>query len=173
MRQQARPNFRTLAKAQAGLALSILSYVPLRLQNLTSLQFDVHIFVQPGAHAISSLEIPAAEVKNRTDLAFDIPRHIAKMLIEYRDRIAPRIIGHRPDRLFVNVDGSPKSPATVAWLIVQYAKRRAGITLTSASVPAPEREGPARCRAGQLRNRQASARPQEPQDHGRSLRRRG
>jgi integrase len=131
VRQQARPNFRTLAKAQAGLALSILSYVPLRLQNLTSLQFDVHIFVQPGAHAISSLEIPAAEVKNRTDLAFDIPRHIAKMLIEYRDRIAPRIIGHRPDRLFVNIDGSPKSPATVAWLIVQYAKRRAGITLTS------------------------------------------
>jgi integrase len=130
VRQQAGPNFRTLAKAQAALALSILSYMPLRLQNLISLQFGVHIFLQAGPHAISSLEISAAEVKNSTELAFDIPRHIANMLIEYRDRIAPKIIGHRPDRLFVNVDGSPKSPSTVACLIVQYAKRRAGITLT-------------------------------------------
>ena len=131
VRRQENPNFRTLAKAQAALGLAILSYMPLRLQNLSPLTFDVHVFLQAGAHATSSLEIPAAEVKNKTELAFDIPRHIAKMLIEYRDRISPKIIGHRPDRLFVNADGSPKSPATVAWLIVQYAKRRAGIVLTS------------------------------------------
>jgi integrase len=130
VRKVVRPNFRTLAKAQAALALSILSYMPLRLQNLAALRFDVHLFVQAGAHAISSLEIPAAEVKNKSELAFDIPRHIVKMLIEYRDRIAPNIIGHRPERLFVNTDGSPKSPSTVAWLIVNYAKRRAGIILT-------------------------------------------
>jgi integrase len=131
VRRQERPNFRTLAKAQVALALSILSYMPLRLQNLAALTFDVHLFVQAGPHAISSLEIPAAEVKNKSELAFDIPRHIVKMLIEYRDRIAPQIIGHRPERLFVNADGSPKSPSTVAWLIVNYAKRRAGIILTA------------------------------------------
>jgi integrase len=33
--------------------------------------------------------------------------------------------------LFVNADGSPKSQATVAWLIKTYARRRAGIVLTS------------------------------------------
>jgi integrase len=130
VRRETRASFRTLAKAQAALALSIVSYMPLRLQNLAALAFDIHLFVQADAHAISSLEIPAAEVKNSTELAFDIPRHIAKMLMEYRDRIAPKIIGHRPDRLFVNFDGSPKSPATIAWLIVNYAKRRAGIILT-------------------------------------------
>ena len=130
VRKVVRSNFRTLAKAQAALALSILCYMPLRLQNLVALTFDVHLFVQAGAHAISSLEIPAAEVKNKSELAFDIPRHIVKMLIEYRDRIAPNIIGHRPERLFINTDGSPKSPSTVAWLIVNYAKRRAGIILT-------------------------------------------
>ena len=72
----------------------------------------------------------AGEVKNGTELAFDIPRHVAKMLIEYRDRIAPKIIGHRPQRLFVNADGSAKSQVTVAWLISTYLKRRAGIVLT-------------------------------------------
>jgi integrase len=30
----------------------------------------------------------------------------------------------------VNVDGTPKSQATVAWLIASYSKRRAGIVLT-------------------------------------------
>jgi integrase len=52
------------------------------------------------------------------------------MLIEYRNRIAPKVIGHRPDRLFVNADGSPKSQATIAWLIGTYVKRRTGITMT-------------------------------------------
>jgi integrase len=125
------PHFRTLAKAQAALALNILCYIPLRLQNLVPLTFDVHLFVRAEAKAISSLEIAAPEVKNKTDMAFDIPRRTAKMLIEYRDRIAPKIIGRRPDRLFVNADGSPKSPSTVAWLIKTYARRRAGIVLTS------------------------------------------
>jgi integrase len=131
VRRQARPNFRTLAKAQAALALSILCYMPLRLQNLASLTFDVHLFLRAEANATSSLEIPGSEVKNKTDVAFDIPHRIAKMLIEYRDRIAPKIIGHRPDRLFVNADGSPKLQAAVARLIKTYAKRRAGIVLTS------------------------------------------
>jgi integrase len=131
VRRQTRPNYRTLAKAQAALALSILCYMPLRLRNLAELRFDVHVFLKPGAHATSSLEIPAPEVKNKTDVAFDIPHCTAKMLIEYRDRIAPKIVGHRPDRLFVNADGSPKSQAAVARLIKTYAKRRAGIALTS------------------------------------------
>jgi integrase len=130
VRRQA-PHFRTLAKAQAALALSILCYIPLRPHNLVSLTFDVHLFVRAEKNAISSLEIAAPEVKNKTDMAFDIPRRTAKMLIEYRDRIAPKIIGYRPDRLFVNANGSPKGQATVAWLIKTYARRRAGIVLTS------------------------------------------
>jgi integrase len=125
------PHFRTLAKAQAALAINILCYMPLRLHNLVSLEFDVHLFLRAEANAISSLEVTAPEVKNKTDMAFDIPRRTAKMLIEYRDRIAPKIIGRRPDRLFVNADGSPKSQSTVAWLIKTYARRRAGIVLTS------------------------------------------
>jgi integrase len=125
------PNFRTLAKAQAALAVAILSHMPLRLQNLTALAFGIHLFMREEARAISSLELSAAEVKNGTELAFDIPPKVAKMLIEYRDRIAPKVIGRRPERLFVNIDGTPKSQATVAWLITTYLKRRAGIVLTA------------------------------------------
>ena len=130
VRRDQRPNFRTLAKAQTALAIAILSYMPLRLQNLTALAFGTHLFMQEGPGAISTLELSAAEMKNRLELGFDIPPGVAKMLIEYRDRIAPKIIGHRPTRLFVTVKGSPKSQATVGYLITSCLQRRAGIILT-------------------------------------------
>jgi hypothetical protein len=86
------PNFRTLAKAQAALAIAMLPYMPVRSQNLHALEFDVHVFLRDDIRATSSLEVPSEEVKNKTtELAFDIPQHIAKMLIEYRDRVAPKV----------------------------------------------------------------------------------
>ena len=99
VKRDAKPNFRTLVKAQAALAVAILSYMPLRLQNLAALTFDVHLFMREAPGAISSLELPAGEVKNRRELAFDIPSDLAKMLIEYRNRIAPKIIGRRPEQV--------------------------------------------------------------------------
>jgi len=94
--RRAKPHFRTLAKAQAALAIAILLYMPVRRQNLGGLTFDEHLFLRDGPGAISTLELQAGEVKNETDLAFEIPADLANMLIEYRERIAPNIIGHRP-----------------------------------------------------------------------------
>jgi integrase len=131
VKRDAKLDFRTLVKAQAALAVGTLCYAPLRLQNLAALTFDVHLFIHEARGAISSLELSAGEVKNRRELAFDIPPHLAKMLIEYRNRIAPKVIGKRPDRLFVKADGTPKNLWSVAWLIRTYLKRRAGIVLSS------------------------------------------
>jgi integrase len=129
-RREKKPNFRTLAKAQAALAIAILSYMPLRPQNLATLEFDTHLFLREGAHAISTLELPAHEVKNAMEAAYDIPPRVAKLLVEYRDRFAPKVIGHRPTRLFVNIDGTPKNQATVASLVISFVRKRAGIVLT-------------------------------------------
>ena len=52
------------------------------------------------------------------------------MLIEYRDDIAPKIIGKKPDYLFVNVDGSRKDQSTLAHLISRHLKKREGILLS-------------------------------------------
>jgi integrase len=52
------------------------------------------------------------------------------MLVEYRERTAPKIIGERPIRLFVNVDGTPKVKQALGALITNCVRRRAGIALT-------------------------------------------
>ena len=131
VKRDAKPNSQTLVKAQAALAVAILSYMPIRLQNLATLTFDVDLFLREGSRATSSLELSAGKVKNRIELAFDIPSDVAKMLIEYRNRIAPKVIGHRPDKLFVRADGTPKNQWAVAWLIRTYLKRRVGIVFSS------------------------------------------
>lgn len=131
VRRDPKPNFRTLARAQAALAIAMLTYMPLRSHNLHELMFDRHVFLHEGAQAISSLEIPADEVKNKTTaLSFDIPPRLAKMLLEYRNRIVPKVIGRRPERVFINADGSPKSQAMVAVLIKTYLHKRAGLMMT-------------------------------------------
>jgi integrase len=124
------PNFRTLAKAQAALGIAIPTYLPVRPGNLSGLEFDKHVFVPAEPGATSTLELDSEEVKNDNDIGFDIPARLAKMLREYRDRIAPKHLGHRPGRLFVNLDGTPKSQATMSYLIRSYMRRRAGIVIT-------------------------------------------
>ena len=124
------PSSLTLLKAQAALAAGILCYMPIRPQNLSALKFDEHLFLRETPGAISSLELPAHEVKNRIPLAFDIPSHLAKMLVEYRNRLAPKVIGRRPDRLFVKADGTAKNQHAVRWLIRVSLRKRAGLQLS-------------------------------------------
>jgi integrase len=130
VKRETRPTYRTLAKAHAGLAIAILTYMPIRLDNLLMLKFDTHLFVRTGRGTKSTLELSNGDVKNDIDLAFEIPPQVAKMLAEYRERIAPKIIGERPTSLFVNADGTPKAEKALGALITNCVRRRAGITLT-------------------------------------------
>ena len=130
VKRETRPTYRTLAKVHAALAVGILIYMPIRLQNLLTLEFERHLFIRTGREAKSTLELSNGEVKNDMDLAFENPPQIVKMLVEYRERIAPKIIGERPAGLFVNVDGTPKTEKALGALIANYTRRRAGITLT-------------------------------------------
>jgi integrase len=127
VKRDKKPNFRTVLKAQAALAIGLPSFMPIRPQNLWALEFDKHIFLHEGWGATSTLELPGAEVKNRVEAAFDIPYHLAKMLIEYRNRLVPKVIGRRPDRLFIKADGSAKNQWAVAWLIRTVLRRRLGL----------------------------------------------
>jgi hypothetical protein len=53
VKRDRRCNHYTLANAQAALAIGLLSYAPIRLQNLASLRFGGHLFVRQGPSAIS------------------------------------------------------------------------------------------------------------------------
>ena len=164
-------NFRTLSLAQAALALEILISMPIRMQNLARLEFDVHLFLRDGPGAVSTLDIPAEDVKNKRPIEFDIPPHIARMLIEYRDHIVPRI--DRPEtRSPVCQPGrNPEAPANrVEVDRADRAPVRGRRPLAPPASP-PGGEDPAGLLARRLRAGQATARPREPENHRQCLRR--
>jgi hypothetical protein len=57
VKRERSPSYRTLAKAQAALAIAILTYMPIRLQNLLTLEFERHLFIRTGRGAKSTLEL--------------------------------------------------------------------------------------------------------------------
>jgi len=124
------PNFRTLAHAQVALAIEILFYMAPRMRNLAALAFDEHLFLREEPGAVSSLEIPAGEMKNKQPIAFDVPPHLARMLITYRNEFVPAIIGRKPTCVFVNQDGTRKLPQTLSKLIQRTVFKETGIKLT-------------------------------------------
>jgi hypothetical protein len=71
VKRQSKRNQQTLAKAQTAIAIGILCYMPLRLQNLVALTYNVHLFLRENPRATSTLELSAGEVKNQMPLAFD------------------------------------------------------------------------------------------------------
>jgi integrase len=130
VKRDKKPTVRTVLKAQAALAIGLPCYMPIRPQNLWALKFDEHIFLHEGWGATSTLELAPTEVKNRVEAAFDIPDHLAKMLIEYRNRLVPKVFGRRPDRLFIKADGSAKNQWSVARLIRTVLRRRLGLQVS-------------------------------------------
>ena len=83
------PTKYTLAKMQAALAIGCLTYHPIRLGNLLALAFDRHVFLRTPT--TSTIEIRAEETKNNQEVLFDIQPDLAKMLIEYRDVLGPKV----------------------------------------------------------------------------------
>jgi hypothetical protein len=114
-----------LAEAQAALAINILMYLPVRLGNLCSLVFDEHLIIREGGS--STLTLSAEETKTGAAVEYEIPFALVTRLIEYREMIAPAVMGIRPKHLFCNVDGSIKGLPNTRYLIERYLKQYVGI----------------------------------------------
>ncbi len=114
-----------LAKAQAALAIDILTYTPLRLRNLTALTFDQHLIVRDQGPSI--LVLSEEETKTGKRLEYDIRPALVERLVEYREVIAPSVIGQRPKYLFCDIAGEPKHFTTVRYLVQRYFKQYVGI----------------------------------------------
>ncbi|MER9836164.1 site-specific integrase [Mesorhizobium sp. M0145] len=125
VRNSQRRNRWRLAESQAALGIEMLMFVPVRLKNLTALAFDQHLFLRD--EGTSTLMLSADETKTGESLEFDLPPQLAARMIEYRDVIAPTVLGHKPKHLFENGDGSVKGFATVRYLVERYFKQYVGM----------------------------------------------
>lgn len=116
-----------LAQAQAALAISILTYHPVRLGNLAGLRFDEHLHL--NAQGVSTLSLSSEETKTGAAVDYEIPPVLADRLIQYREVIAPAILGFRPQHLFSNAEDKVKDKASTRYLVMRYVKLYVGVHL--------------------------------------------
>jgi integrase len=115
---------------QNALAIDILLVAPLRMKNLTALNFDEHIYWPEGQGKPALVEFKADETKNKVPLEFELPPVLSDRLHVLRNKIAPMVTGRRPDRLFVTWRGKPRTQGALAVAIEKTVLKYVGVRLT-------------------------------------------
>ena len=109
---------------------AILIYAPLRMANLSAINFDVHLHWPQGPRKPALITFGAQETKNAAKLNFELPSSLADRLQVYRNEIAPAVIGRKPDKLFITHRGKPRSQAAIAIAIYKAVLRHLGVKIT-------------------------------------------
>jgi integrase len=76
------------------------------------------------------LVLGADETKNREKIELELPAVLGDRLWKFRNSIAPRVIGSKPDRIFMTWAGKPRGQGSLALAIAKTVRSRLGIKLT-------------------------------------------
>jgi integrase len=120
-----------LIDAQVAIAIDILLALPLRPQNLCSLNWQ-HNFCEPnGPRGQLILHIAARETKTKNrDITREFPDDVARRLRWYRRHILARTSADTNGHLFVTRNGGRKGQATLTIQIISALARHIGIHMT-------------------------------------------
>jgi integrase len=121
---------RSLAKAQAGIAICIGLFVGLRPANIASLAFDETLFLALRDDQESLIELPGDIVKNGDPFGTVLAPEGTALLRRYRDLILRPLLGRELTYLFDNGKGRPKRPVSLSWLVQRFTKRRLGFEIS-------------------------------------------
>jgi integrase len=119
-------------KAQLAVAIGILTYAPIRLQNLISIRLDENLFRTNGQETAYWLRFPDYDVKNRVSLEFLLQEPLAILIAEYVHEHLP-VLARRSNApwLFPGEDGRHKRSALLSVQITAAVKKHCGLKLTS------------------------------------------
>jgi integrase len=115
---------------QNALAIDLLIHAPLRMHNLSTLAYDRHLHWTQGQGKPVLLVLGADETKNREKIELELPAVLGDRLWKFRNSIAPRVIGSKPNRVFITWAGTPRGQGTLALSICNIVRRRLGVRLT-------------------------------------------
>lgn len=123
---------RAALKVQTGLAVELLLMMPIRVGNLASLNIEQHLhWSRSSRKGIVHLVIPAAEVKNREDLEFELPQETAELLDVYLEKYHPRLTDAPSPCLFPGRDGRPKRGAGLSTQIKDQVRKATGLEVNA------------------------------------------
>jgi integrase len=96
--------------AQLAVAVGMLTFAPIRLGNLGSIELDRNLIKPGGLRTPYWLVFPHYDVKNRVDLNFQFDQPLTDLIDEYIEEFRPALLrGTNGSRLFPGEGGRPKT----------------------------------------------------------------
>jgi integrase len=119
-------------QAQLAVAIGILTYAPIRRQNLISIRLEVNLFRTNGPDTAYWLRFPDHDVKNRVALEYILREPLATLISEYvRDHLPMLARGSNGVWLFPGEEGRHKSSALLSGQITATVKKHCGLRVTT------------------------------------------
>src|SRR3974390_589983 len=113
---------------QIALAIELLIMVPVRIGNLVALNLDKHL-IRTSSRGRSKvyLVIPAAEVKNATNIEAELPQSTVALLDAYLKTYRPLLLSSPSPWLFPGRNGKHKVRNALADQIQRVIARKTGL----------------------------------------------
>jgi len=117
--------------AQLAVAIAILSFAPVRLTNLVSIELGKNLIKPGGPDSPFWLIFPHYDVKNRVDLEFTFDEALTTLIDEYIHEFRPTLVrGSNAAWLFPGVAGEPKTANMFSTQITERIQKATGVRIT-------------------------------------------
>ena len=117
--------------AQLAVAVAILSFAPVRLSNLVSIELGQNLIKPGGLNTPYWLVFPHYDVKNRVDLSFQFDQPLTDLIDEYIQEFRPaRLRGANASWLFPGEGGQPKHRLQFSKQITARIQKAIGLRIT-------------------------------------------
>ena len=117
--------------AQLAVAVAILTFAPVRLSNLASIELGQNLTKPGGPNTPYWLVFPHYDVKNRIDLNFKFDKDLTDLIDEYVHQFRPALLrGSNASWLFPGEAGKPKVAITFSLQITRRIQKAVGLRIT-------------------------------------------
>ena len=128
---QAHAPVKAAVTAQLAVAIAILSFAPVRLDNLVSIELEKNLIKPGGPDSPFWLIFPHYDVKNRVDLNFEFDDALTTLIDEYIHEFRPTLVrGSNAAWLFPGVAGKPKTANMFSTQITERIQKATGVRMT-------------------------------------------
>lgn len=128
---QAHAPVKAAVTAQLAVAIAILSFAPVRLDNLVSIELGKNLIKPGGPDSPFWLIFPHYDVKNRVNLEFTFDEGLTRLIDEYVHEFRPTLVrGFNAAWLFPGAAGEPKTANMFSTQITERIQKATGLRMT-------------------------------------------
>ncbi len=130
LEKQKAPDRKAALLALQALAVEFLIAMPMRIKNLTALDFNRHIVsIGLSRKQVMHVVIPEHEIKNEQPYEVAIPADTVAMLQTYRKKYLPLVCDTPTTLLFPNDRGTQRHESCFSTSITRFVRRDAGLIM--------------------------------------------